>query len=134
MPGLIGNGVSLHGIYHEDYAYTWNISGVVDKSADIGKAMSQDKTADDTAKLAADGDTLIGALGSYEDRVQEGIKVGTVYHKGNFQFPYTGALAVGDSVIGAGAGQVKTAGVGVSNNTLVTKVDATNSLATVVFL
>lgn len=102
MPGAtIGGGVTLRGINDPKYNHVWNISGVINKLTDLGKAMSQDITADSTAKLCAAGDAIIGALFSYEDRTTEGIKVGTISRKGYFLFEYTGANpSRGHGVIG----------------------------------
>lgn len=102
MPGAtIGGGVTLRGINDPKYNHVWNISGVVDKKADLGKAMSQDVTADSTAKLCAAGDAILGALFSYEDRTVEGIKIGTISRKGYFLFTYTGANpSRGQGVVG----------------------------------
>lgn len=92
MPGAtIGGGVTLRGINDPKYNHVWNISGVINKLTDIGKAVSQDTTADSTAKLCAAGERILGALFSYEDRVTEGIKIGTISRKGYFLFTYTGA-------------------------------------------
>lgn len=133
MAGIIGNGVSLRGLYSHEYAYTWNISGTVDRAVDLYKAVAQDATVANTAKLAGDGDVVIGVLGSYEDRKQEGIKVGTVFHKGAFSVPYTGVIALGDSVVGsATAGAVKAAGA--ANNTRIVEIDATAGTCVVVVL
>lgn len=109
MPGAtIGGGVTLRGINDPKYNHVWNFSGVVNRAADLGKAVSQDITADATAKLAADGDAIIGALFSYEDRLSEGIKVATISRKGYFMFTYSGANPTrGHGVVGAGAGLVK---------------------------
>ena len=132
MAGLIGEGVSLRGFYDEQWAWTWNISGVVNKATDMHKLMAQDATAKNTAKLAGADAAPLGVLGSYEDRSVEGVKVGTVYQKGSFQIPTTGTIAIGDSVVGsATAGVAKAAAA--PNRTLVVEVDATNNTAVVIF-
>lgn len=132
MAGIIGQGVSLVGLVPQNFAWTCNVSGVV-TAANVGELVTQDITADDAVKLLADGDIPIGLLGSYENRIIEGIKIGTVNFKGGFQVKYTGALVKGNSVVGSAvAGSVKAAGV--ANRTLVTKIDATNLVATVIFL
>src|SRR5687768_18507669 len=87
MAGLIGNGVTLQGLVPQDFLATWNISGTVDLSTDIGKAVSIDATAANTAKLCADDAVILGILASYEDRKQEGIKIGAVTHKGFLKVP-----------------------------------------------
>jgi hypothetical protein len=123
MSAVIGSGGIRHkGIHVESSAFPWYIAAGV-TLADVGKAMSIDTSANCTAKLSADGEPVIGKLASFEDRVQEGIRVGTVDHTGGFEYAYTGILAVGDSVVGsATAGSVKAA-TG-ANGTLVTSVDA----------
>lgn len=110
MAGIIGNGVSLRGLYNQDKAFSWNITGTINKATDIGKVVSQDVTAANSAKLIVADESILGVLASYEDRVQEGVKVGTVYHDGAFSVPYTGTLAIGDQVCGSATpGAVKKA-------------------------
>lgn len=140
MAGIIGQGVSLIGLVPQVFAWTWNVSGVV-VATDVGSLVAQDVTADNTVKLLGAGDSPIGLLASYEDRKIEGIKIGTVDHKGGFSIPYTGALAKGNSVVGSATpGTVKRYddGAGVpaplANRTLVTAIDATAGTCTVVFL
>lgn len=128
MAGIIGKGVSLRGLYLESCAFTFNITGTINKSEDIGKAVSLDATAANSAKLAADGAQIIGVLGSYEDRVQEGVKVGTVMMKGGFKVSNAAnAVAVGNYVVGAGSGAVKPAAEGVVTKAQVVEIiDSTN--------
>lgn len=145
----IGNGVTLRGIPQEDFEFTFNISGTV-VAADVGKPMTLDTTADNTAKLAGDGDAIIGCLQSIENRVQEGIVVGTVAMKGCFKFLYTGtAPARGVKVVGSATdGKVKAGAVDTANTTtgaitigtavlvphLVVAVDTTATSVDVLFL
>lgn len=140
MP-IIGQGVTLRGLWSEDFAYTWNISGtagvdprVALTGQGVEPAMVQDTTADNTAKLSTDGAELLGALRSYENRVQEGITVGTIYHKGNFVFAYTGTAPTrGQSVVGSATpGKVKAATAQNSRNVVVA-VDTTAQTVTVMF-
>lgn len=109
MSGVIGEGVSLRGTYFEDFHLVYNISGTV-VAGDVGKAVTLDTTAANTAKLAGDGDVILGVLISYENRVQEGVKVGTVAEKFILTLPYTGTIpAIGVQVVGGTtAGSVKT--------------------------
>jgi hypothetical protein len=106
------NGVVTQLFRFPDFQFTYNVSGSV-TAADLGKAVAFDTTATNTIKLAGDGDVVIGRLEAFEDRTQEGIKVGTVARKIRGKFPVktglTGfnAVAVGDTVVGAGAGEVK---------------------------
>lgn len=77
--------VSLRGINIEEFAWTFLMaSGVT--AADVGnKAVTMTTTAN-TVALAGDGEMILGLLASYEDRVGENIKVGTVYTKGGHKF------------------------------------------------
>lgn len=133
MSAIIGEGVSLRGIYDEEYAYTWNLTGSV-AAGDVGKAMTQDTSVANSAKLTTDGAVVLGSLASYENRVQEGIVVGAINRKGVFVWEYTGAApALGAGVVGsATAGKVKTAGAAVVNN-MVVEVNTTAGTVTVLF-
>lgn len=110
MPYPFHNAVTMKGFHQEAFHLTMNLSGTV-TAADIGKAVSVDTTAANTAKLATDGDVIIGRLASYENRTNEGIVVGAV----EFRFANTLPIAtgetvnVGDTAVGAGAGAVKSA-------------------------
>lgn len=106
----IGAGVSLQNIFVEEFAFPFNLAAGITAS-DVGKAVSVDTSAANTVKLAADGDTILGRLEVVENRVQEGILVGTVMLKGALKFPVkTGETPlVGDRLVGAGAGEVKSA-------------------------
>ena len=108
----IGAGVTLKGFYFEDSMFTCVLaSGIT--AADIGKAVSWDTGAANKVKLAADGDSICGRLETVENRVQEGVLVGTVAFRFSNTLPIKSGLA-GDHVvtqggllIGAGAGEVK---------------------------
>ncbi len=133
MSGLIGQGVSLVGVVPQAFAWVWNVSGTVNQD-DVGELVAQDITVDNTVKLLGDGDAPIGLLASYENRVIEGIKIGTVDHKGGFRVKTTGAIVKGGSVQGSATpGVVKAAAAG-ANRTLVVAVDATNATADVIFI
>jgi hypothetical protein len=133
---IIGQGISLRGMTHEKFHYPFYLaSGTV--IGDVGKAVTLDSTAANTVKLAGDGDTIIGKLVTVEDRSVEGVLVGTVALRGGFRFTEVGsptyALAVGDSVIGAGSGLVKArlnaaanAKEAAHNENIVVEVDGTN--------
>lgn len=110
MAGLIGEGVSLRGFYFNQSAFTWNLTGTI-VAADVGKAMTQDITVANSAKLAGDNDPILGVLESFEDRKQEGIKVGTVGHQFSVSLPYAGTVpAIGANVVGSATpGAVKEA-------------------------
>lgn len=121
---IIGEGISHRGLVVESFYFPFYVTGTVTQD-DIGKAVSLDATAAKSVKLAADGDAIIGELVSYEDRVVEGVQVGTVALKGGMRFTASGVVAVGNSVIGAGAGVVKAAVAADHSNNIVTAVDGT---------
>jgi hypothetical protein len=103
MTSPFHNIVRLFSIKNEDANRTWNISGAVSK-ADEGKAVTLDLTQPNTVKLAGDGDPVHGRLEVYEDR-----GVCTVQHQFTDKIPKAAAtvVAIGDSVVGAGGGLVK---------------------------
>ena len=114
MAGMIGEGISHRGFIQETFIYPFYLTGSP-VAADVGKAVSQDITAARSAKLAADGDVIIGELASVENRISEGVYVGSVAMKTGTRFTVkTGAPAVtlGQSICGAGAGEVRAALVG----------------------
>lgn len=110
MAIAIGEGVSLRGFYSDYWSLTWNLAAGI-LSTDIGKPMTQDTTAANTAKLATDNDSIIGVLISRENRVQEGVLVGSICHQFGASLTYTGTIpAIGSQVVGASvAGTVKAA-------------------------
>jgi len=104
----IGQGVTLSGHFHEDSQYTFVLNAAITK-ADIGKAVRV--TGTNTVSLAGDGEEIDGRLETVEDRVQEGIKVGTINTNAGVNYPLKAAdaLAPGDWAIGGGAGSVRKA-------------------------
>lgn len=93
-----------------DFTFTMLVSGTV-TAADVGKAVALDTTAPNTVKLAGDNDAIFGRLETFEDREQEGIKVGAVSRKFRTVLPTAAAVTVGAEVVGsATAGAVKPAG------------------------
>jgi hypothetical protein len=123
MANVIGNGVSLRGLYHDDFQYPFLLAAGITK-ADQGKAVALDATAANTVKLAGDGDRIIGRLEVVENRVQEGINIGTVSIQGGLDYPVKvgEALVNGDSLVGSAGGLVKKAGAGVLTNWVVVQV------------
>ena len=105
---VIGAGVSHNSLYMEDWAIPFNLASGITKS-DEGKAVALDTSADATVKLAGDDDAVIGRLEVVEDRSVEGTLVGTVMMKGGLKFPVKSGetVNVGDSIQGAGSGEVK---------------------------
>jgi hypothetical protein len=104
----IGAGVTLLGFPQEDWHFTFNLASGITK-ADEGKAVAFDGTNPNQVKLAAADEAVLGVLISVENRVQEGILVGTVALKGTFLLTTDGTTVnVGDQVQGgATAGLVK---------------------------
>lgn len=85
----------------DDFMFTYNISGVVTQ-ADLGKAVTQDTTAPNTMRLAADGEAIQGRLFSLELRTASGLQVGTVERKFKARVPKTApAIALGNEVVGS---------------------------------
>jgi len=84
--------------------------------------------------LAGDGDQIVGYLESFEERKADGSKTGAVSWNICTEWPYTGtAPAAGDSVVGSATlGSVKTAVAPAGINTLVTAVDTTNLIVSVI--
>jgi hypothetical protein len=121
------NGVVTQLFSFEDFTFTMSVSGSV-VAADVGKAVALDTTAANTVKLAGDGDQIFGRLETFENRTQEGIKVGAISRKLRAKLPVKTGLtgfnvpAVGDTVVGAGAGEVKA-----SNNGSAKTPDQTNN-------
>lgn len=109
MAAMNINAIVLEAFSFESFTFTRYITGTVDATC-VGKAVAIDATAAGSVKLAGDGDAVYGRVYQYEDRTQEGIKVVSVERKFIKRLPKTAAaIAVGDHVVGGGAGQVKTA-------------------------
>jgi len=104
--------VAMHGFEFEDSHLTVKLNSAI-TAADIGKALSQDTTADNTVKLAADGDIIVGVLSTFEDRTIEGQKIGTMKMRFASKLPIKSGLsgakvvARGKLLCGAGAGEVR---------------------------
>jgi hypothetical protein len=120
---LPSGGVSIVGI-GQDVRPTMFLNAAV-VAADAGKLVKLD-SANNTVTLAADGDVALGVLVTYENRTTEGIKTGAIGLKGGYRFTYvTGdAVAVGESIVAAPAGEVKRTAT--ANNS---KVFAKNTIA-----
>lgn len=102
--------VILDGFTMDDHIFTMFFSGTV-ADATIGKVVSLDTTTAATVKLAADNDIIYGRIYQVEDRTQEGVVTVSVETKFRKRVPFkTGeVLAIGDTAIGAGSGEVKPA-------------------------
>lgn len=134
MARNIGAGISHVEMVHEDAQYPFYVSGNINVSTDIGKAVAIDATAAYTVKLAGDGDVVLGKLAVYENRVNEGIKVGTVSVDGGFELPRANAnvvINVGQTVQGAGSGLVKAINANATQSRLLV-VDNTKATAVTV--
>lgn len=118
---IAGGGISFVGIPHSEFRRTAYLAAGI-TSADVGKPVTLDTSANNTFKLAGADDIIYGNLKVVENRVQEGILVGTVEFKGGFQWPKSGVIAVGNGVVGAGAGAVK---AGTNPRSLVVAVGST---------
>lgn len=103
--------VALDGITFPEFQFTMLISGSGLTAATVeGFAVSQDTTAANTCKLAADDDQIIGRVVKFEARTNEGTNLVTVATRFINKLPIKSGetVAVGDTVVGAGAGEVKT--------------------------
>lgn len=132
MSNVIGNGVSLRGLYHDDFQYPFLLATGITK-ADEGKAVALDPSAANTVKLAGDGDRVIGRLEVVEVRIQEGINIGTVSIQGGLDYPVKvgEALQPGDSVVGAAGGLLKKASVGVLSSLVVVQILTNGNAVTI---
>lgn len=114
MAAMNINAIVLEAFSFETFTFTRYITGTVDATC-VGKAVAIDTNAAGSVKLAGDGDAVYGRIFQYEDRTQEGVKVVTVERKFIKRLPTTGTVNVGDHVVGAGGGNVKTATYAVTN-------------------
>lgn len=117
--------VTLKGFHQEYFHLTFNLSGL-DNEPDgkyVGYAIALDDSAPNTAKLAGDGDVVIGRLASFENRKNEGTVVGAVEFRFSNTLPVADAafeaLSIGDTVVGAGDGKVKAAAAADHNTNFV---------------
>lgn len=101
--------VSLDAIPQEEWHRTVRLAAGI-TAAHIGRGLTL--TAANTYSLAADGGAIHARLWAVEERVNEGSLLGTVQLKFIDALPIkTGeTIAVGDTVVGAGSGEVKAAG------------------------
>lgn len=108
--------VDLRGIHFEDRKITMSLNSAIVK-ADEGKPVTMD-SANNRVKLAGDGDSILGFLEVVEDRVIEGIKVGTINlnYVSEWTIKASDTLAVGDVAVGAGSGEVRKRTVAVAGS------------------
>ncbi len=92
--------VTMNGLVQDGFQYTVVLhSGIT--AADIGKAVAFDGTNPNQVRLVGAGDPVDGVLLSVENRIQEGILVGTIAMKGGFLMTTDGTTVnVGDQVFG----------------------------------
>jgi hypothetical protein len=124
MANLAGGGVTLVGVGTNIFTPTFLLDSGLAES-DIGTPVAQTTVAN-TVKKAGDGDIILGILQSYENDVAAGVKRGSVHLFGGFRLRYktSDAVAVGDSVVSAGSGEVKTTAT--ANKTLVMSKNTTD--------
>lgn len=124
---IIGQGISLRGMTHEKFHYPFYLASGITKD-DLGKAVALDASAANTVTLAGDGDVIIGQLITVENRAIEGVLAGTIALRGGFRFTKTPAatIVVGDTVVGAGGGEVKAAATANHADNMVVEVDGSN--------
>lgn len=124
--------MSHRGIRNEESAATWYLGAGLTAIGDVGKPVAV--TGNFTVDVAADGAEILGVLESFENRVQEGIKVGAVNWHNCAKFTYTGTDPVpGGRIVGAGGGNVKAAGAGAGLQTVVSSVDTVAKTVEVIF-
>lgn len=131
------NRVTLHGFHQEDFHLTWNISGLAGKtdaelSALVGKAVTLDATADNTVKLAGDGDYILGRISSVENRTSQGEGyIGAIEHRFSMRMPIAAGQTVarGATAVGAGNGFVKAAATPTPSINVVTAIETVNGQA-----
>lgn len=123
-------GVSPGEFHFEGNQFTFTLaSGIV--AADVGKAVTIDTSGPMKVKLCGANDKILGRLETVEDRVQQGVLIGSVALKFVGKLPSTGTINVGDSVVGsATAGSVKAA-TPITATGLAGDVPAYNNIATV---
>jgi len=129
MSSIASGGVSLVGIPQNMFRLTCYLAAGI-TSANKGQPVALDTTANNTVKLAGDGDVIIGNLITVSTGTTEGISAGTVEFKGGFTWNFTGTVVVGNQVVGsATAGSVK---AGTNPRSLVVAVNGTT--ADVIFI
>lgn len=104
--------IKMHKYDFKDSQLTVKLaSGIT--AADVGKALTQDTTADNTMKLCGSGEVIDGILYTFEDRVNEGTRLGTCEFQFAAQLPIKSGLAGAQIVVrgsrlcGALAGEVR---------------------------
>lgn len=126
ITGVVSEGFPI-GIF----SFTYHLNGFAATATDLevaataGKAVSLDTSAAASVKLAADGETIFGRVYIAENRASSGGgKVATVARKFKERLPAAvgHGIAIGDRVVGAGAGLVKKDAAGGVANPIVIEV------------
>lgn len=126
--------IVLEAFSFEDFTFTYFLLGNPDPTDIVGKAVTIDATARGSVHLSAAGERVDGRIYQYEDRSQQGGGiVVSVERKFRKRLPKdTGdAIAIGDSVEGAGAGLVRVAATPVPSENIVIDVAADESYVVV---
>ena len=113
----LAQGVTVAGLPVEAFQITFNLAAGI-TAADVGKLVAFSTAADNTVALPADDGVACGVLMTFEDRVTEGIRVGTVGLKGGYRVATTGAVTRGQTLVGsatAGIGKGATLAAGATN-------------------
>ena len=118
------------GIRSESAAASFYLDASITGFADVGKPVSV--TGDFTVGFGAADAEILGYLESFEDREVEGVKMVTWHMCAEFEYAGT-APTVGGHVVSNGDGKVKVAGAGLGRNVVVTAVDTTNNMVSVIF-
>ncbi|ASV43951.1 hypothetical protein [Pseudoalteromonas phage KB12-38] len=121
------------GIRMEDANATFYLNSTVTGQEHVGCPVSLDPSANFTVGLSQDGEDILGALESFENRSQEGYNAGAVAPKLYTNFTYTGvAPEIGKWVVGAGNGEVKASAT--AGRALVEAVDTDTKEVSVLFV
>lgn len=126
------NAAVAHSFSFPDFTFTMNVTGTV-VAADVGKAVALDATAANSVKLAGANDRVFGRLESFETGGLDGLTVGAISRKFRATLPVATGLtginapAVGDTVVGNGAGEVKC----LNNTTIKTPDQSVNTVVQV---
>lgn len=108
-----GTGVVSYGFPIDAFTFTYFISGLTDTdaahAAAAGLAVALDDTAENTVKLAGDGDPIFGRIFVAERRDVLGVSTASIQRKFKEKLPAAAShgITVGDSVVGDGAGLVR---------------------------
>jgi hypothetical protein len=108
------NSVVTYQFSFEDFTFTYYLHADI-VAADVGKAVALDTTSRNAVRLAGDNDQVFGRLETFEDRTQEGVKVGAVSRKFRSKLPTTGTVVIGDTVTGSATPGVVKASTGTDN-------------------